>query len=414
MKFRSLFFTLYGFMLGSLISCASIPPESAKIAAYVDKDPITIGDIDYSLQVAHRREGLSKTEGINISEYLNKVIDERLLVHEARRMGMDRNPELIQQVDAYVLRESVSRLYNEEILDKVTVSEEEITDYFKKEYEQYTISSIETDTSEDAAILEKLKVETDFGKLARESAAHEFRKVVEEAIFIRKDLSKAIKDVIDSLEPDEISDVFEAGHRYYLLKLIHRNNAPAEGLKSKREEIKQAIRKIKVQERSDEYLQYLIRKMQPEINNEVLSLIPLDGSSDELSKWLQDRSVLVKLRDSTMTVGEFVAILKSGKGKSKDIIIKNWIDRQAVDYEALDRKYYINSDLKDKTLRYKNKMLVKMFVKNVLSPMVKISEDEIMDFYQDNQNDFSRPARYKIQQITSRAESEADMPHPVC
>ena len=156
-KFRGLFFTVYGFILISLLSCASIPPESAKIAAYVDNDPITIGDIEYSLQVAHRKEGLSKTEVINISEYLNKVIDERLLVHEASRMGMDQNPELIQKVDAYVLRESVSRLYSEEILDKVTVSEEDIMEHFKTEYEQYTLSSIETGTAEDAGIiLEKL------------------------------------------------------------------------------------------------------------------------------------------------------------------------------------------------------------------------------------------------------------------
>jgi len=409
MKFRSFFFTVYGFILVSLLSCASIPSESGNIAAYVDNDPITIGDIEYSLQIAHRKEGLSKTQGINISEYLNKVIDERLLVHEARRMGMDRNPELIQKVDAYVLRESVSRLYNEEILDKVTVSEEEIIGHFKKEYEQYTLSSIETGTAEDAGIiLAKLKGGMDFGMLARKFAEHEFRKGVAEATFVRKDLSKAIKDVIDRLEPGETSDVFEAGHRYYLLKLIDRHNAPEAELKEKREDIKQAIRKIKVQQRSDEYLGFLSRKMEPEINHEVLSLIPLDGSREEISEWLQDSRALVKLRDSTLTVGEFAGMLKPGKGKSKDIIIKQWIDRLAVDYEALDRKYNVNSDLKEKTIRYKNKTLMKMFLKNVLSREVEISEDELMDFYQDNQYDFSRPARYKVQQITLKTEIEAE------
>jgi parvulin-like peptidyl-prolyl isomerase len=409
MKFRGLFFTVYGFILVSLLSCASIPSESAKIAAYVDNDPITIGDIEYSLQVAHRKEGLSKTEGINISEYLNKVINERLLVHEARLIGMDLNPELIHKVDAYVLRESVSRLYNEEILDKVTVSEEEIIGHFKKEYEQYTLSSIETGTAEDAGIiLAKLKGGMDFGMLAREFAEHEFRKGVEEATFVRKDLSKEIKDVIDSLEPGEISDVFEAGHRYYLIHLINRQNALEEGLKETREDIKQAIRKNKVQERSEEYLGFLIRKMKPDINHEVLSLIPLDGSREELSTWLQDKSALVKLRDSTLTVGEFAGMLRPGKGKSKDIIIKQWIDRQAVDYEALDRKYNVNSDLKEKTIRYKNKMLMKMFINKVLSPGVEISEDDLLEFYQNNQYDFTRPSKYKVQQITLKTESEAD------
>jgi len=51
---------------------------------------------------------------------------------------------------------------------------------------------------------------------------------------------------------------------------------------------------------------------------------------------------------------------------------------------------------------------MKMFLKNVLSREVEISEDELMDFYQDNQYDFSRPARYKVQQITLKTEIEAE------
>ncbi len=408
-KFRSLFFAVHGVIFLLLLSCASVPQKSPEIAAFVDNDPITIGDIEYSLQIAHRKEGLSKTKGINISEYLNKVIEERLLVHEARRMGLDGSPALIQKVDAYVLRESVSRLYSEEILDKVSVSEEDIIDYFNKEYEQYIISSIETGSAQDAGIImEILKSGKDFEILAKEFERHELRKGVAIATFARKDLSKAIKDVIDSLKPGEISDVFEAGHRYYLLKLIDRHNAPEAELKEKREDIEQAIRKIKVEQRSDEYLKFLSRKMKPEINHEVLSLIPLDRKKEEHSKWLQDSRVLIKLRDSTLTTGEFVMMLRSGNANAKDLIIKKWIDRQAVDYEALDRRYDVNSDLKDMVSRYKNKMLMKLFFKKVLSPGVEISEDDLLEFYRNNQGDFTRPSKYKVQQITLKTESEAD------
>jgi parvulin-like peptidyl-prolyl isomerase len=408
MKFRGLFFSVSGFILVALSSCASLPSDSTNIAAYVDNDPITIGDIEYSLQVDHRRENLSKTTGINISEYLNKVIDERLLVHEALRMGMDQNPELNQKVDAYVLRESVSRLYSEEILDKVKVSQEEIIDHYKKEYTQYTLSSIETDTDEDAGMIrEELKAGKDFGMLAREYANHEFRKVVEDVTYARKDLNKVIQDVIDSLEPGETSNVFEAGHRYYLLKLINVHDAPGDEMETEKEGIMQAIRQRKVEERSDEYLDYLNRKMEPEIQHDIVSLIPIDGNREERSQWLQDRRALVTLRKSALTVGELVKMLRPGTGNSKDMLIKQWIDRQAVDYEALDRKYDVHSDLKDKTRRYKNKKLIDMYTKNVLFPGVEISEDDLMDFYQNNQDDFSGPAKYKVQQITSNTESEA-------
>ncbi len=408
MKFRGLFFAVSGFILVSLFSCASLPADSTNIAAYVDNDPVTIGDIEYSLQVEHRRESMSQTTEVNISEYLNKLIDERLLVHEAQRMGLDRNTELIQKVDAYILRESVSRLYSEEILDKVAVSEEEIIDHYKKEYAQYTLSSIETDTAEDAGMIqEELKAGKDFGMLAREFADHEFRKGVEEVTYARRDLSKVIQDVIDSLEPGETSNVFEAGHRFYFLKLLNRHAAPEDEMGSKKKGITQAIRKKKEEARSDEYLDYLRKKMKPEINHDLLSLIPIEGNREERSQWLQDGRALVTLRESTLTVGELVKMLKPGTGNSKDLIIKQWIDRYAVDYEALDRKYDVHSDLKDKTLKYKYKMLKNIFTKNVLSPGIEISEDDLMEFYRNNQDDFSGPARYKVQQLTSKTESEA-------
>jgi parvulin-like peptidyl-prolyl isomerase len=267
---------------------------------------------------------------------------------------------------------------------------------------------METDTAEDAGMIrDELKAGKDFGMLAREFAGHEFRKVVEEITYARKDLNKVIKDVIDSLEPGEISNVFEAGHRYYLLKLLNRHDAPEDEMGTKQEGIKQAIRKSKVEERSDEYLDYLSRKMKPEIHHDLLSLIPHDGDREERSMWLKDERALVTLRESTLTVGDFVSMLRPGKGNAKDIIIKQWIDLQAVDYEALDRKYDVHSDLKDKTLRYKNKLLINIFTKNVLFPGVEISEDDVMDFYHNNQDDFSRPVRYKVQQITAKTESEA-------
>ncbi len=409
MKSRGLLFTAFGVISSALLSCASIQSDTAHIAAYVDNDPITIGDIEYSLQVAHRREDMSSATGINISDYLNTLIDERLLVHEAGRMNLDRHPELIQKVDAYVLRESVVRLYSEEILSKVTVSEEDITDYFKKEYMQYNISSIETDTAADAEmILDALKGGVDFDKLVRESVNHDFRKGVEEAAYVRKNMNKGLKKIIDSLEPGETSNVFELGHRHYLLKLISRQNAPEDEMVSKREEIEQALRQIKVKKRSDEYLDYLRRKMKPVIRHDLLSLIPHDGNREEREKWLQDRRPLVTLRDAALTVGDVVKMMRPGKGSAKDSIIKQWIDRKAVDYEALDRKYAVNTDLKDKTLRYKNKMLIKLYADNVLLPEVEMSEDELMDFYHNNPHDFSLPSRYKLQQITTKTEQEAE------
>ena len=56
-------------LLISLWDCASIQKKE-DILAIVDGEPVTRGDLEYSLQIAHRREALSSASALNISQYI--------------------------------------------------------------------------------------------------------------------------------------------------------------------------------------------------------------------------------------------------------------------------------------------------------------------------------------------------------
>src|SRR4030042_5514946 len=97
--------------------CASLP-QKENILAVVNGEPITEEDMKYSLQIAHRREDLSSAGTLNLSQFVQKLIDDRLIIQEARRMGMQDYPEVQQAIQAYILRESVVRLHEDEIVNK--------------------------------------------------------------------------------------------------------------------------------------------------------------------------------------------------------------------------------------------------------------------------------------------------------
>ncbi|NWF51956.1 MAG: peptidyl-prolyl cis-trans isomerase, partial [Nitrospirae bacterium] len=115
------------FFLGG---CASFSQKKNTLAV-VNGEPIAEDDLKYSLQIAHRREDLSSAGELNLSKFIQKLVDDRLLIQEARSMGMEEYPEVKQAIQAYIIRESVTRLYQEEIINKVTVSEDEIRNYYK-------------------------------------------------------------------------------------------------------------------------------------------------------------------------------------------------------------------------------------------------------------------------------------------
>ena len=124
-----LLFTVYCLLFTVFVGgCASLL-QKENILAVVDGEPITEGDLKYSLSISHRKEDLSSAGTLNLSQYVQKMVDDRLIIDETRRMGMDQYPEVKQAIQAYILRESVVRLYNEEITKKVSVSEDDILNY---------------------------------------------------------------------------------------------------------------------------------------------------------------------------------------------------------------------------------------------------------------------------------------------
>lgn len=118
-------------MLIAFSGCASLS-QKENILAVVDGEPITEDDLKYSLNIAHRKDDLSSAGALNLSQYVQKLIEDRLIADEARRMGIDQYPDVQRAIQTYILRESVVRLHDEKIVRKVSVTEKEIVDFYKK------------------------------------------------------------------------------------------------------------------------------------------------------------------------------------------------------------------------------------------------------------------------------------------
>src|SRR4030067_977794 len=189
------------FVLIVVGGCASLQQQGS-VLAVVNGEPITEHDLQYSLQIAHRREDLSSAGALNLSHFIQKLIDDRLIIQEARRMGAEDYPEVQQAIQAYILRESVVRLHNEEIVRKVTVMEDDMRSYYKKNYEQFSLGLIEVDSEEKAQeILEEIKKGSDFGELARKHSTNPSQKDGGEIVLRRNSFTPMIEKAISNLKP---------------------------------------------------------------------------------------------------------------------------------------------------------------------------------------------------------------------
>lgn len=391
-----------------LFGCAFLH-EKEKILAFVDGQPITEEDFKYALTISHRREDLSSAGSMDLKNYIQKLIDDELIIQEARKSGMDKLPEVQQAINAYILRESVVRLHNEEILKKVSITEKEIQEYYSNNYERFTIDYIETDTEEKAKeALSKLKNGEDFKLIAKTYSLPSSKDKSGEINLLKSNMNPIFKDVIMNLKSGEISDIVNNKDKYFIVKLIERKEAPEEEFNKFQKGIEKEIRKKKEKERSDNFLKYLREKMNLKVNRELLSEIKEITEKQEKDSSLIDKEVLVEINgEKVLSVEEFMKLIKSSRIKSTDDLLNSWIERKLIDIEALNRHYEKDKDLKKMIYRYENQLIKKIFIERVILPQINITEADLKEYYENNQAEFLIPAKYRIQQITVKTIEEA-------
>ncbi len=389
-------------------SCASAPLNN-NVLVLVDDDAITKEDLEYSLRVAHRREDLSSAQSLDVSEYVDKLINEKLIVQEALRMGLESSPAVQKKVDAYILRESVVLLYRDEMTRKVTVTDQEILEEYKKDYERFTLNIIETASESKAAdMLEQIKKGADFLETARGQSTFRSNNEDGKVMYIRKRMNDVIGAIVIALQPGEISDVFESGGKYYILKLLNKEAAPDEEFSQYRERIENAIRKEREKQRSSEYVKQLRVTYNVKIERETLDSIDANVEKEEREKLLADERMLVEYDGGSLTVGGFAELLSPNFTKSKEDYLDTLIDRKIVDIEALSRNYPLKDPLKGKLHSYQNQLLRKAFINEAVLKNLAISEKDIEDYFLDHKEEFVKPFYYKNQQITLNTKKEAE------
>lgn len=132
-----------------------------------------------------------KQSGIKISEIVEQMIDDCLMIQEARILNLDNDPDFKKKIKSYITSQSVVKLRQEEVFDKISISDDEIFDYFTKHYPE---------SKEAPEKLKKLKkrITKTLKKERKKELADNFVEVLKERADIRIDT-----ELFDLLDPEK-------------------------------------------------------------------------------------------------------------------------------------------------------------------------------------------------------------------
>lgn len=249
-----------------------LSPET--ILASFREQTITLGEFnqiweevpeDYKLQ-------------LDKSLVLDQMISEKLLIQEAKYMGLEEDNDVLEQIKKITEQILVQVLIEREILDKIKVNDEEVLEYYEQnkdsftEKEQVHLYNILLETEEEAQdVLEQLKAGGDFSEIAIEkSAGPSATQGGDLGYLTRGTIIPEIEEVVFALELEELSEVIKTDFGFHILKITEKKPETVKALEEVKEDIIQTLLPDKQKEAFENFIEELKGKAAIEINEKLL------------------------------------------------------------------------------------------------------------------------------------------------
>ena len=249
-----------------------LPPET--ILASFSGQTITLGEFDQLWEEVPEEYKLQ----LDKSMVLDQMISEKLLIQEAINMGLEEDNDVLEQIKKMTEQILVQVLIEREILDKVDVNDEEVSEYYEQnkdsftEKEQIHLYNILVETEEEAnVILEQLTTGGDFSEIAIEKSTGPSAAQGGDLGYLTKGtIIPEIEEVVFTLEVEELSEVVKSDYGFHILKITEKKPETVKTLEEVKEEIIQTLLPVKQKDAFDSLLEELKGKSEIEINEEAL------------------------------------------------------------------------------------------------------------------------------------------------
>ena len=407
MKHRSwafMFALIAGLLVGvvGIVSGQDLPAiKGKKVVAIVAGEPISLDEFNRDLALA---------QGANRSEVLRRLVNVRLIVQEAKRIGLDELPEIKNMVDAFSKVTLREELMERQVKD-IKVDDQEVEKVYKESVKEWKISSVMVEKENDAKkMVEEIKGGKNFEEVSKQFVMEKKAKRGEQGEYIKvKDIDPQIVKVVSRMKVGSVSPIIPIKSGSVILRLEDvRYSEDPEAMKQAREE---ALKRKKVQALKD-YSDALIKKY-AKVNQTILNTLNYEAKTPGFEALLKDKRAVAEIKgEDPITVGELTQHLKmqlfhgveraietkklnSKKAPALDEMIFKRVFRR----EALRLGLEKAESYKNRVQEYETSVLFGAFVNKVIVPDIKLKEEETKSYYNKHIKEYTMPEMMKIKSL---------------
>jgi hypothetical protein len=389
--------------------------------AMVNGEPLTLEEFDRVLAGIHG----GKTDNAiqsrpNPSQLLDRVINARLVLQEARNIGLDELPEVRSAEKTFGEDTLRGMLYSYHVRNIRKPEKNEVEKRYREAVKEVKVSSILFEKEEVGKRLEaEVRDGGDFDALAqRMITAGEAKGSLEGRYLKFESLGPEVAKTVSSMKKGEVSPLMRIGKQFSLLKLGEIRYPKDTAARAQAEKDALQARKTAALIAYTEGL----RKKYVTIDRKLVDSLDYESSDPGFGKLLADDRTLAKVKgEKTVTVADLTNAIekkffhgaeRAAEGKkinrTKDQVLEEILNRRVTIKEAKRQKLDRTEFYKQKVEEYRNGILFGAFVQKVIAPDVKMDEEELKSYYQAHIGEYTFPEMVRIDGLVFSDRKDAE------
>jgi parvulin-like peptidyl-prolyl isomerase len=394
--------------------------EGKKAVATINGEPVTLEEFNQELSVLSEGKGENEKGAKEKKfELLKRLINTRLIIQEARRMGLDELKELKERVDVFsrvALRDELM----ERQIKNVKPDEKEVEKIYRESVKELKVKSILFEKEDDARRMEKTVREgKDFDETARTFVADKKGKVDEEDNYLkRRDLLPEIKEAVSRMKIGSVSPVVRIRSGFVIFKLED-IRFPDDPLVKER--VRLEVLREKQREAFGKYDKTL-RTKYVKVNEVLLESLDFDSKEPGFEKLMKDKRVVAQIKgEKPITVGELADYMRQQLfhgvdraaeakrlNKRKNQMLEEMLHKRVLRKEALRLGIDKTEDYKNKVKEYENSLVFGAFIQKAVVPDVKLKEEELKAHYDQHIKDYTYPEMMRMSTLVFERREDAE------
>lgn len=402
-------------------------PFAAEVPlALVNDEPVTLGELKDALAAAHEDRGASKDHAgtVEYKKILDRLIDARLIVQEARRIGFDELPAFDSAVEEFSAQAQGALLREEVTKDVKDPDPAAVEKRYKELVVEWKLKSLFFEKEDDAkAMAEGIKSGKSFEELAEKAIADKKAKGIEEGAYTRPEtLANYVAETISSMGTGSVSPVLrvQSGKTkgFTLIKLEDQRYPENPQARKQAEAFVLNAKKAAAWE---EY-KASIAKKNVKIREKFLKDLDLDSPKADFPKLLKDTRTVAEIKgEKPITVADLMKSLqqkhfhgleqasKSKKlNKDKRGALFAVISKRLIDKAVAERGIAENDEFQKQLKDFKNSTLFEMFLTKAVFPDVKVTEEDLKAYYEGHKQEYQFPEMMKMTSLAFGNKSDAE------